>query len=147
MTLSPAERFAAAKERNRIDKSVLGEFRKVTDAMAGSSERLRSESLHIKAEIDGLVSEISASAQEQATGLNEVNAEVAKLRDGSDLREATAKAKKAEGDLEQASASLREANAKLTEATTKLAALEEEIARLKADVKGFDNPSPNYRAR
>ena len=42
---------------------------------------------------------------------------------------------------------VRDANGKLTEATTKLAALEEETARLKADMKGFDNPSPNYRAR
>ncbi len=93
------------------------------------------------------IAELEKARSEAATRLNEVNAEVAKLRDGSDLREAVAKAKKAEGDLEQASIALRDANAKVTEATTKLAALEEETARLKADMKGFDNPSPNYRAR
>jgi hypothetical protein len=58
-----------------------------------------------------------------------------------------AKAKKAEGDLEQASIALRDANGKLDEVSKKLAVLEEENARIKADAKGFDNPSPNYRAR
>ena len=76
-----------------------------------------------------------------------MNAEIATLRDGADLREAVAKSKKAEGDHAQASIALREANGKLTGANTKLATLEEELARLKADMKGFDNPSPNYRAR
>ena len=56
-TCESAENATRAEDRS-IEESeariggVLGDFRKVTDALAGSSERLRSESLHIKAEID-----------------------------------------------------------------------------------------------
>ena len=93
------------------------------------------------------IAELEKARSEAAARVNELNSEVAKLRDGTDVREALAKAKKAEGDLEQASVALRDANGKLDEAGKKLALLEEENARLKAEAKGFDNPSPNYRAR
>ena len=73
-------------------------------------------------------------------------AELARLRDGSELKEALARQKKAEADLEAASSALREANAKAAAATTRLAEVEEENRRLREQAKGADNVSPNYRA-
>ncbi len=127
---------AAAKD---AAKATVDSTKKTSDDLAQALADLKTGATKI--------AELEKARSEAAARLNEVNAEIAKLRDGSDLREAVAKAKKAEGDLAQASIALREANGKLTEATTKLATLEEELARLKADMKGFDNPSPNDRAR
>jgi hypothetical protein len=91
------------------------------------------------------VAELEKARSEAGARVNELNAEIAKLRDGSEVREATTKATKAEADLEAASIALREANAKAAAATTKLAEVEEENARLKLRSKGSENASPNYR--
>ncbi|MGI9108798.1 MAG: hypothetical protein ACR2KA_02075, partial [Opitutales bacterium] len=58
------------------------------------------------------IAELEKARSESAARVNELTAEVAKLRDGSEVREANAKSKKAEADLETASAALREANSK-----------------------------------
>ena len=78
--------------------------------------------------------------------VNELTAELARLRDGSELKEAIAKQKKAEADLEAASTALREANAATAKASARLAEVEEENRRLREQTKGTDNVSPNYRA-
>jgi colicin import membrane protein len=90
--------------------------------------------------------ELEKAKADAATRINELTAEIARLRDGSELKDALAKQKKAEADLEAASTALREANAKAAAATARLAELEEENRRLREQTKGTDNVSPNYRA-
>ncbi len=90
--------------------------------------------------------ELEKARNEAANRVNELTAELARLRDGSELKEAIAKQKKAEADLEAASAALREANAKTAAAITRIAELEEENRRLREQAKGAGNVSPNYRA-
>jgi FKBP-type peptidyl-prolyl cis-trans isomerase len=63
--------------------------------------------------------------------INELNAELASLRNGSELKEALALRRKAESDLESASAALREANAKLAASMARIAEFEEENRRLR----------------
>ena len=78
--------------------------------------------------------------------MNELTAEVAKLRDGSEVREANAKSKKAEADLEVASAALREANSKMAEIEKTFATLTEENNRLKARSREIGSGStPDHR--
>ena len=90
--------------------------------------------------------ELEKAKADAASRVNELTAELARLRDGSELKEVIAKQKKAEADLEAASTALREANAKAAAATTRVAELEEENRRLREQAKGADNVSPNYRA-
>ena len=105
----------------------------------------------VKAKEDAAKAAVKATELEKAKAdaalrVNELNAELARLRDGSELKDALAKQKKAEADLEAASTALREANAKAAAATARLAELEEENRRLREQTKGTDNVSPNYRA-
>ena len=90
--------------------------------------------------------ELEKAKADAANRVNELTAELARLRDGSELKDALAKQKKAEADLEAASTALREANAKAAAATARLAEVEEENRRLREQAKGADNVSPNYRA-
>ena len=90
--------------------------------------------------------ELEKAKADAANRVNELTAELARLRDGSELKEAIAKQKKAEADLEAASTALREANAATAKATARLAEVEEENRRLREQPKGTDNVSPNYRA-
>ena len=92
------------------------------------------------------VAELEKARSEDATRVNELNAEIAHLRSGSEVKEANAKQKKAEADLEAASTALREANAAAAKAIARLAEVEEENRRLREQTKGTDNVSPNYRA-
>ena len=89
-----------------------------------------------KAKADAAKAAVKAAELEKAKQLadarvNELNAELANLRNGSELKEAIASRKKAEADLEAASAALREANAKLAAALARIAELEEENRRLR----------------
>ena len=90
--------------------------------------------------------ELEKAKADAANRVNELTAELARLRDGSELKEALAKQNKAEADLEAASTALREANAKAAAATARLAEVEEDNRRLREQTKGTDNASPNYRA-
>lgn len=90
--------------------------------------------------------ELEKAKADANTRVNELTAELARLRDGSELKEAIAKQKKAEADLEAASTALREANAAAAKAAARLAEVEEENRRLREQSKGTDNVSPNYRA-
>ncbi len=90
--------------------------------------------------------ELEKAKADAANRVNELTAELVRLRDGSELKDAIAKQKKAEADLEAASTALREANAKAATATARVAELEEENRRLREQTKGTDNASPNYRA-
>lgn len=92
------------------------------------------------------IAELEKARSDSAARVNELTAEVAKLRDGSEVRDANAKAKKAEGDLELASIALREANAKMAEITKNDAILTEENNRLKARARESDaNSNPDHR--
>jgi chromosome segregation ATPase len=142
-TFEAAERAKAALASEAAAKEAA---KATVDGSKKTSEDLTKALAELKTSATK-IAELEKARSEAAARINETNAEVAKLRDGSDLRTAQAKAKKAEGDLEQASIALRDTNAKLDEVSKKLAVLEEENARIKADAKGFDNPSPNYRAR
>jgi len=104
-----------------------------------------------KAKDDAAKATVKAAELEKAKAaadnrVNELTAELARLRDGSELKEAIAKQKKAEADLEAASTALREANAATAKAVAHLAEVEEENRRLREQTKGTDNVSPNYRA-
>ena len=90
--------------------------------------------------------ELEKAKADAANRVNELTAELVRLRDGSELKDAIAKQKKAEADLEAASTALRDANAKAAAATARVTELEEENRRLREQTKGTDNASPNYRA-
>jgi chromosome segregation ATPase len=132
---------AQAAEANAVAKITTTEesSKKVVEDLAVAKADL--------AKANTKVAELEKARSESAARVNELTAEVAKLRDGSEIREAIAKQKKAEADLEGASTALREANAKLEVVAKKLAEVEEENRRLTAEGKSFDNASPNYRAR
>ena len=92
------------------------------------------------------IAELEKARSESAARVNELTAEVAKLRDGSEVREANAKSKKAEADLEIASAALREANSKMAEIEKTFATLTEENNRLKARSREIGSGStPDHR--
>ena len=123
-----------AKTKDDADKSV----KQAVDALARAKEDAAKAA--VKA------TEFEKAKVDAANRVNELTAELARLRDGSELKEAIAKQKKAEADLEAASTALREANAKAATATARVAELEEENRRLREQTKGADNVSPNYRA-
>jgi chromosome segregation ATPase len=92
------------------------------------------------------IAELEKARSESAARVNELNAEVAKLRDGSEVRDANAKSKKAEADLEAASSALREANSKMAEIEKTFATLTEENNRLKARSREIGSGSnPDHR--
>lgn len=74
---------------------------------------------------------------EATTRINELTAELARLRDSSELKEALAKERKAEADLELASNALRLANAKSSALEARLGKLEAENKLLLDDNKAF----------
>ena len=92
------------------------------------------------------IAELEKARSESAARVNELTAEVAKLRDGSEVRDANAKSKKSEADLEAASAALREANSKMAEIEKTFATLTEENNRLKARSREIGSGSnPDHR--
>ena len=92
------------------------------------------------------IAELEKARSESAARVNELTAEVAKLRDGSEVRDANAKSKKSEADLEVASAALREANSKMAEIEKTFATLTEENNRLKARSREIGSGStPDHR--
>lgn len=128
-----AENAASAKAASSID----GSKQAITD-LAKAKEDL--------AKAATKVAELEKARSEATSRINELNTEIANLRDGSEVKAAVAKQKKAEADLEAASVALREANVKAAAAITKQAEVEEENRRLRDQAKGSDNASPNYRA-
>ena len=74
---------------------------------------------------------------EATNRINELTAELARLRDSSELKEALAKERKAEADLELASNALRLANAKSLALEARLSKLEAENKVLLDDNKAF----------
>ncbi|MEY3583330.1 MAG: hypothetical protein RJA48_413, partial [Verrucomicrobiota bacterium] len=92
------------------------------------------------------IAELEKARSESAARVNELTAEVAKLRDGSEVRDANAKSKKSEADLEAASSALREANSKMAEIEKTFATLTEENNRLKARSREIGSGStPDHR--
>jgi hypothetical protein len=128
-----AENAASAKAASSIDgsKQAISDLAKAKEDLAKAATK---------------VAELEKARSEATSRINELNTEIANLRDGSEVKAAVAKQKKAEADLEAASVALREANVKAAAAITKQAEVEEENRRLRDQAKGSDNASPNYRA-
>lgn len=148
------ERIAkeAAAARKSADEAAAAAASKITEA---ASARTKAEADAAKAKEDAGKAALKAAELEKSKAaadqrVNELNAELARLRDGSELKEALARQKKAEADLEVASGALRDANAKAAlaaaAAAARIAELEEENRRLREQSKGATNVSPNYRA-
>jgi len=123
-----------AKTKDEADKAVKQALADLAKAKADAGKAA------VKA------AELEKAKADAANRVNELTAELVRLRDGSELKDAIAKQKKAEADLEAASTALRDANAKAATATARVAELEEENRRLREQTKGTDNASPNYRA-
>jgi len=128
-----AESAAAAKAAASIDgsKQVVVDLAKAKEDLAKAATK---------------IAELEKARSEASSRINELNAEIARLRDGSEVKIASEKQKKAEADLEAASDALREANVKAASALARLAELEEENRRLRDQNRGSENASPNYRA-
>lgn len=148
------ERIAkeAAAARKSADEAAAAAAAKITEAASATT---KAEAAAAKAKEDAGKAALKAAELEKSKAaadqrVNELNAELARLRDGSELKEALAKQKKAEADLEVASGALRDANAKAAlaaaAAAARIAELEEENRRLREQSKGATNVSPNYRA-
>ena len=138
----------AAAAKKAADEAAAAGAAKLADADAAKK---KVEADLAKAKEDAGKAAVKAAELEKAKAdaanrVNELTAELARLRDGSELKEAIAKQKKAEADLEAASTALREANAAAAKAIARLAEVEEENRRLREQTKGTDNVSPNYRA-
>lgn len=84
--------------------------------------------------------------QEANGRVNELTVELARLRDGSELKDVVARKGKAEADLEAASTALRQANAKAAVALARLAEVEEENRRLHEEIARIaDAAGRDYR--
>jgi colicin import membrane protein len=141
----------AAAAKKAADAAEAAEAASVAKLGEADAAKKKVEADLAKAKDDAAKAAVKAAELEKAKAdaaarINELNAEIARLRDGSELKDALAKQKKAEADLEAASTALREANAKAAAATARLAEVEEENRRLREQTKGTDNVSPNYRA-
>lgn len=138
----------AAAAKNAADKAAAESLARIAE---GDAAKKKLEAELAKAKEDAAKAAVKAAELEKAKAdanarVNELTAELARLRDGFELKEAIAKQKKAEADLEAASTALREANAAAAKAAARLAEVEEENRRLREQAKGADNVSPNYRA-
>ena len=151
--LAHAEARLAARRGNRAEaEKQLGIARTALDAMTDLRKQQEPFMPYLTGyvalylgDVAKAIAELEKAKQVADARVNELNAELANLRNGSELKEAIAQRKKAEADLEAASSALREANAKLAAALARIAELEEENRRLRDQPRGTPNTSPNYR--
>ena len=141
-----AKDAAAAKKAAELEKAKADALLAEADAGKKKSEAELAKAKEDAGKAAVKAAELEKARADAANRVNELTAELARLRDGSELKEAIAKQKKAEADLEAASTALREANAAAAKAAARLAEVEEENRRLREQTKGTDNVSPNYRA-
>jgi colicin import membrane protein len=141
-----AKDAAAAKKSAELEKAKADALLAEADAGKKKSEADLAKAKEDAGKAAVKAAELEKARADAANRVNELTAELARLRDGSELKEAIAKQKKAEADLEAASTALREANAAAAKAAARLAEVEEENRRLREQTKGTDNVSPNYRA-
>jgi len=145
-----AERAAAesevkAKSADKAAEAALAKVSAANDAHKKTDEDYATAKSDL-AKNSTKIAELEKARSESAARVNELTAEIAKLRDGTEVREANAKSKKAEADLEAASAALREANSKMAEIVKADALLTEENNRLKARARELDsNSNPDHR--
>ena len=150
---SAQEKAAAALAQTKADaeaasKQAAAALAKAKDDAVKATAELKANLIKAKdaaAKAAVKAAELEKAKQVADARVNELNAELANLRNGSELKEAIAQRKKAEADLEAASSALREANAKLAAALARIAELEEENRRLRDQPRGTPNTSPNYR--
>ena len=144
-----AKDFAALKTAaDAASKQAAVDLSKAKDDAVKATAQLKSDLIAAKeeaAKASKKAAELEKAKAVADARVNELNAELANLRNGSELKEAIAQRKKAEADLEAASSALREANAKLAAALARIAELEEENRRLRDQPRGTPNTSPNYR--
>ena len=150
---SAQEKAAAALAKTKADaeaaaKQAAVDLAKAQDDAVKATAELKANLIKAKdaaSKAAVKAAELEKAKQVADARVNELNAELANLRNGSELKEAIAQRKKAEADLEAASSALREANAKLAAALARIAELEEENRRLRDQPRGTPNTSPNYR--
>ena len=122
--LSAAQAAAVTRER-----ALQGQVEALSTTLKESEAR--QASFAAKVSEGQAVDRAAAKRLQEANGrVNELTAELARLRDGSELKDAVARKGKAEADLEAASAALRQANAKAAATVARLAEIEEENRRL-----------------
>ena len=136
----------AAEESGKQAASLLAQTKADADKVVKQAVEVLAKAKDDAAKAAVKAAELEKSKAAADNRVNELTAELARLRDGSELKEAIAKQKKAEADLEAASTALREANAATAKAAARLTEVEEENRRLREQTKGTDNVSPNYRA-
>ena len=136
----------AADESGKLAAAALAQTKADADKVVKQAVEALAKAKEDAAKAAVKAAELEKAKADAANRVNELTAELARLRDGSELKEAIAKQKKAEADLEAASTALREANAAAAKAAARLAEVEEENRRLREQTKGADNVSPNYRA-
>ena len=150
---SAQEKAAAALAQTKADaeaasKQAAAALAKAKDDAVKATAELKANLIKAKdaaSKAAVKAAELEKAKQVADARVIELNAELANLRNGSELKEAIAQRKKAEADLEAASSALREANAKLAAALARIAELEEENRRLRDQPRGTPNTSPNYR--
>lgn len=140
-----AEAELAAKNADKAALAAVGKVTAAADAHKKTDEDFAAAKTALAANATK-IAELEKARSESAARVNELTAEAAKLRDGSEIREANAKSKKAEGDLELASIALREANAKMAALDKSNAELLEENNRHKARARDLNASSnPDHR--
>lgn len=128
---STAQAAAASRER-----ALLGQIEALSAAIKDAEARQVSYTK--KATENQAADRTNVQRMAEATNrINELTAELARLRDSSELKEALAKERKAEADLELASNALRLANAKSSALEARLGKLEAENKLLLDDNKAF----------
>ena len=138
--LSAAQAAAASRER-----ALQGQI----EALSATPKEAEARQASFAAKVSEGQAADRANVQrmvEATNRVNELTAELARLRDSSELKEALAKQRKAEADLELASAALRQANAKAAAAVARLAEFEEENRRLRDEITRIaDAAGRDYR--
>jgi FKBP-type peptidyl-prolyl cis-trans isomerase len=126
--LNVAQAAAATRER-----ALQGQV----DALSATLKEAEARQVSFAAKVSEAQAVDRANVQRMAEATNRINeltAELARLRDGSELKDAFARKNKAEADLDAASAALREANAKAAAALARLAEIDEENRRLREEI-------------
>lgn len=129
--LSAAQAAAASRER-----ALQGQM----EALSATLKEAEARQASFAAKVSEGQAADRANVQRMAEATNRINeltAELARLRDSSELKEALAKQRKAEADLELASNALRGANAKSSALEARLGKLEAENKVLFDDNKAF----------
>jgi FKBP-type peptidyl-prolyl cis-trans isomerase len=128
-----AEAFSAAQVTAATrERALLGRIEALSDAIKDAEARQVSYTKKVTENQAADRANVQRMA-EATNRINELTAELARLRDSSELKDAVAQKKKAEADLDAASTALRQANAKAAAAVARVAEIEEDNRRLREE--------------